>query len=102
MKSLKGYTLKGRKDQYGIIDVRFSLTHLMSTCTDFKEEETILQTMGRWMGVEVDHTPKCHPQLVGEGIEYTWARCKNHFCNILLDRKRGTENFKLCVSESLS
>jgi hypothetical protein len=36
MKSLKDYTLKGRKDQYGIIDVRFSLTHLMSTCTDFK------------------------------------------------------------------
>jgi hypothetical protein len=29
--SLKDYTMKGRKDQYGIIDVQFSLTRLLST-----------------------------------------------------------------------
>jgi hypothetical protein len=34
-KSLKDYTVKGRKDHY-------SLTCLMSTFTDFEEEETIL------------------------------------------------------------
>jgi len=49
----------------------------------------ILQTMGCHMGVEADRSPKCHPDLAGEGIEHTWAHCKNHFCNILLDRKRG-------------
>ncbi len=53
-------------------------------------------------GTSSDCTPKCHPELSGEGIEYTWARCKSHFRNILLDRKRGRENFKVCVSESLS
>jgi len=37
-----------------------------------------------------------------KGIEYTWASCKNHFRNIVLDRTRGRENFKLCASESLS
>jgi len=77
-KSLKDYTLKGRKDQYGIINVRFSLTHLMSTCTDFEEEKMILQTMGRQMGVEVDRTPKCHPELVGEGFVLVKAYLKKY------------------------
>jgi hypothetical protein len=54
-KSLEDYTIKGRKDQYGIINVRFSLTHLLSTCTDFEEEETILQTMGCQMGILLQH-----------------------------------------------
>jgi len=45
------------------------------------------------MGIEVYRTPKCHPELAGEGIEYTWAHCQNHFHNILLDRKRCRENF---------
>jgi hypothetical protein len=76
----------------------------MSTCTDFEEAETILQTMGHQIGIEVDvdSTPKCRTESAGEGIECTWACCKNHFHNILLDRKRGREKFKLCVSESLS
>jgi hypothetical protein len=34
-KSLKDYKIKGRKDQYGIINVQFSLTHQMCSCTDF-------------------------------------------------------------------
>jgi hypothetical protein len=59
----------------------------MSTCTDFEEEETILQTMGCQTEIEVDCTPKCHPELAGEGIGYTWACYKNNIRNILLDRK---------------
>jgi hypothetical protein len=62
-KSLKDYTIKGRKKQYGMIDVQFSLTHLMSIHADFEEEETILQTMGHQMGIEIARTPKCHPEL---------------------------------------
>ncbi len=96
------YTLKGKKDQFENYDLEESLPYLMSSCTDFEEEETILQTMGHSMGVEVDHTPKCHCKIVGEGIEYTWAQSKNYFCNILLDKKRGKENFKACVRQCLS
>jgi hypothetical protein len=92
-KSLKDYTIKGRKDQCSRIEVQLSLNHLMSTCTDFEEEEIIQQAMGHLIGIEVDRVPKCHPELAGEGIEYTGACCKNHFCNILLDRKRGGGNF---------
>jgi hypothetical protein len=58
--------------------------------------------MGCSMGVEVDRTPKCHCEIAGEGIEYTWAHSKNYIRNILLDKKRGKENFKACVRHCLS
>jgi hypothetical protein len=39
------------------------------------------------MELEVNCTPKYHPEIEGEGIEK--AHCKNRFCSILLDRKKG-------------
>jgi hypothetical protein len=54
------------------------------------------------MGVEVESTPMCHCEIAGEGIEYTWACSINYFCNILLDKKRGKENIKVCVRQCLS
>ncbi len=74
----------------------------MSTCTDFEEEETMLQSMGTLMGVAIDQSPKCHCEIAGEGIEYTWACAKNHYRGILLDKKRGKENFVKSVRECLS
>jgi hypothetical protein len=91
------YTLKGKKDQFGNYNLEYSFPYLLSSCTDFEEEETILQTMGSSMGVEVDHTPKYHCKIAGEGIEYTWAQSKKYICNILLDKKRGKENFKAFI-----
>ncbi len=88
------YTMKGKKDQFGNYDLEYSLPYHMSSCTDFEEEETILQTMGCSMGGEVDHTPKCHCEIAGEGIEYTWARSKNSFHNILLDKKEERKTLK--------
>ncbi len=44
----------------------------MADCVDFEEEEeTLLQSMGKEMGVLVDRTPKCHCEPGGEGIEYS-------------------------------
>ena len=74
----------------------------MSTCTDFVEEETMLQLMVRKMGMEVDRTPKCHAEMAGEGIEYVWALIKNAYRRILLSLKRGKDNFMNCVRECLS
>ena len=48
----------------------------MAGCLDFEEEETLLQPSGREMGVLVDWTPKCHCELAGEGIEYSWGCAK--------------------------
>eukprot|EP00957_Ditylum_brightwellii_P089148 6788541-Ditylum_brightwellii.AAC.1 len=46
------------------------------------EEETMLQHMtgkiavGLGINVTAECTPKCHPELAGEDIEYTWANYK--------------------------
>ena len=74
----------------------------MLSCTDFEEEEMMLQMMGCQMAVEIDRTPKCHCEIAGEGIEYSWACSKNHFRKILLEKKRGKENFTNCVRECVS
>jgi len=67
------YTINGKKDIFGNLQTETSLCHLMENCADFQEEETMLQAMAHQMGVEVDRSPKCHCDLAGEGIEYTWV-----------------------------
>jgi hypothetical protein len=98
--SLEKYTLDGRKDPIsGQIDLQFSLRHLLSECTDFREEETALQYLGRQLGVAVQLTPKFHAELAGEGVEYSWAHAKAYYRRVPVSRKRGRENFKLLVKE---
>ena len=60
------YTVNGTKNNFGIIQTNMSLKYLMAACTDFEEEETLLQSLGRKMGVLVDCMPKCHCELVGD------------------------------------
>jgi hypothetical protein len=66
---LNKYTINGKQDVFGVVDTEFALKTLMANCMDFEEEETLLQSMGREMGISVDRTPKCHCELAGEGIE---------------------------------
>ena len=96
------YTLKGYQDVLGSVQNDFSLKSLMSNCLDFEEEETLLQSMGREMGVLVDRTPKCHCELAGEGIEYAWGCAKNSYCRVSLSGKRGKESFRSVVRECIS
>ena len=72
-KRLSEYTINGRQNRYDVVDKTFALKSLMASCLDFEEEERLLQSMGREMGVLIDRTPKCHCELAGEGIEYSWA-----------------------------
>ena len=67
------YTKQGKKDLYGILDETSSLNCLMSKQSDFLEEETLLQYYARELGVESDRSPKCHPEIAGEGIEFDWG-----------------------------
>jgi hypothetical protein len=73
------YTINGRQNGYGVVNKTFALKSLMASCLDFEEEETLLQSTGREMGVLVDRTPKCHCELAGEGIEYSWGCAKNSY-----------------------
>jgi len=71
--------LNGKQDAFRFVQKDFSLKSLKGNCLDFEEEETLLQSMGREMGVLVDRTPKCHCELAGEGIEYSWSCAKKIF-----------------------
>ena len=55
---LKQYTVNGRTDSYGLINKAFALKDLMSNCTDFQNEESLLQTNGRNLSVSIDRSPK--------------------------------------------
>ena len=48
------YTINGKKNALGILQCKTSLKAIISNCTDFEEEETMLQAMGRSMGVIVN------------------------------------------------
>ncbi len=89
--------MDGRKDAFGVLQLTTSLTYLLSSCKDFEEEESLLQSMGRKMGVLMDHTPKCHCELAGEGIEYTWGSSKNYYRRLPLKEKnqKKTSNHRL-------
>ena len=77
------YPLRGREDQYVNTIIETGLRELMRKCQNFIEEETLLQTNACNMGERRDHiitdrTPKCHPQLYGEGIDHPWG-CANNY-----------------------
>ena len=70
-------------------------------CKDFKNEESLLQSMGRTMGRLVDWTPKCHCELADEGIKYSWGCTKNLYHQQPLREKRWKEAFKMTVRNCL-
>jgi hypothetical protein len=73
----------------------------MSFPTDFIEEETLLQYHGRLLGVQVVRTPKCHPEIAGEGIEYDWGCGKGFYHRLPLSANRTKNKFRETVKKSL-
>jgi hypothetical protein len=65
----------------------------LGNCTDFEEEESMLQSIGSTLGVSIDQTPKCHCKLAGEGIEYSWGCAKNAYQLMPLSIERKKETF---------
>ncbi len=104
-KAYQKYIISGQRNEFNLVQPEKSLKHLMSSCTDFEKEETMLQSMATLMHVQVDQSPKCHCEVAGEGIEYTWVCAKNHYRQIQLEQKRGKEKFKnsvrLCMSREV-
>jgi hypothetical protein len=100
--TLTDYTIDGKTDLLGVWQMNTSLKYLMANCTGFVEEESLLQSMGRQMGEIIDRTPKCHPDLVGEGIKYSWACAKNKYRLLPFGEWRSRDTFKECVKTCLS
>ena len=101
------YTGDGRKEG----DVRvgdhtdptgcmFSIDKLMKLQHDFTHEITLLQLHAQKLGVSIDRSPKCHPELAGEGIEYLWALAKWHYRRSPIKSKRSKSKFVKLVNES--
>ena len=94
-------TLKSTCEQY-------SLTHLLSKCTDFKEEKTDIDQMCEELSSKYDYsvnilfTPKFHCELAGEGIEYSWGASKRLYRREPLHKKRQSGEFKRLVHECVS
>jgi hypothetical protein len=59
----------------------------MEQLSDFQDEETLLQYHGKMLGVKVNQTPKCHPGMAGEGIEYSWVAAIVFYCCLPLSEK---------------
>ena len=88
------------KDEYGHTIPNTSLKEMMNSLVDFSEEETLLHYHGRLLGVTVDRTPKCHPEIAGEGIEYCWAAAKMSYCQLRISEKRTKAKFHNSVKIS--
>jgi hypothetical protein len=57
--------------------------------------------MGWKMGVTVDRTPKCHPELARKGIEFSWACLKLFYWSLPIKEIKTKEAFKELVKKSL-
>ena len=99
---LQQYTVDGKKDAYGVLVPNTSLKLMVSNLLDFKEEESLLQSIGCSMGVIIDRTPKCHCEFAGEGIEYSWGCSKNEYRGKPINAKRKKEQFRDTVRACLS
>ena len=95
------YTVDGKNDAFGNHVTDTSLKYLMEQLSDFQDEETLLQYHGRKLGVKVDRTPKCHPEMAGEGVEYDWACAKNVYRRLPLKEKKTKAKFRESVSKCL-
>jgi hypothetical protein len=94
-KQKEDYTADGKKDAFGNGIRETSLKHLMSVLTIFIEEETLLQYHGRFLlGVKVEQTPKCHPEISGVGIESNWGCAKGVYCRLPISQKKTKEKLR--------
>ena len=79
----------------------------MSLQPDFVNEVTLLQYFTEQRSVPAGcqltliRSPKCHPELAGEGIEYDWAAAKQWYRRQKLSEKRTKAKFTKLVIQSL-
>ena len=100
-KNISFYTVKGKKDANGNTIQGSSLRTLVSNLPDFKKEMTLLQFRAQQLGVRIECSPKYHPEIAGEGIEYCWGLAKNAYRRFPLSEKRTREKFRMSVEKSL-
>jgi hypothetical protein len=99
---LSSYTENGTMSEMGILRKDTSLKLLMERQQDFHAELTLLQFHAKKLGATLDRSPKCHPELAGEGIEYVWALAKLWYRRQPISLKRRKQQFHLLVLKATS
>lgn len=61
------------------IDKITSVIEILRGCKDFKTEKTQMMYILNTLGVCLELTPKCHPEISGCGVEYGWSYSKLRF-----------------------
>ena len=96
------YKVQCLTDSDGTARSNLSLTDLIQKCYDFVNEPTMLQYIGgEKLGIVIDRTPKCSPELAGEGVEYSWACAKGWYRLQPNSKKKTKESFHNLVKECL-
>ena len=93
------YTVNGRKDINGDVIEASSLKHLIANLPDFKAEITLLQYRATQLDVRIECSPKYHPEIAGEGIEFAWGYSKNAYRREPLKDKKSKEKFRTLVDK---
>ena len=65
-------------------------------------EKTLLVHYGEELGCIIDRSPKCTPEIAGDGIEFDWAMSKLWYRKQPWEDKKKKENFEKLVNESMS
>ena len=91
------------KDEYK----SFCLSHLLSNCTDFKEEKTALECLAEELSsdghsIHITLSTPYHPELAGEGIELVWGLWKKIYRHMPWYLKKGIDGFNACINTSLN
>ena len=80
----------------------YSLNFLIRQREDFMHEKTLLQHNREALGCIIDRSPKCTPEIAGDGIEFDWAMSKLWYRKISIVEKKGKDKFVACVRKALS
>mgnify|MGYP000515062003 CR=1 FL=1 len=96
------YSIGGKKNIQGKEIPGTNLVELLKSCSDFKNEMTMLQYVGKKCGIKFMMSPKCHCKIAGECIEIVWGIRKVRFRRIPLEDRKTLETFKAHVKSTFS
>ena len=96
------YVAKIKADDDAETENKIQYSDVLADCPNFANELTSLQHLADELRSSIDCSTKSHPELAGEGIEYSWGRAKCFYQSAKLKDKTGKANFLKLVQTSLS
>ncbi|CAM9872720.1 unnamed protein product, partial [Pylaiella littoralis] len=101
----RGWWKEGMSAAVGVTDDK-NIEKILQAQPDFKNERTALQHVVKSRGHILLMSPKCHPEVAGVGIEYSWGFSKQKFRRKINDEvpKHLPDNIEksLCTEKYLT